>query len=236
MCLICNTDAFMISFRFDTPPVVKNLLIINGIMFLATLSFESWLIRYGALFPLGSGYFQFHQVLTHLFLHGSFLHLFFNMLVLWSFGSVLERVWGSKRFFVFYFVCGFGAAVFHQLFTLIEMQYTLSHSDVSSLGWFSEQRWAALKVLPQAMSPAIGASGAVSGLMVGFALLFPNSIILVWFIPARAKYVVLFLLAYEVFAGMFGSDDGIANWAHVGGIVIGFILGYIWKQKGYHLM
>lgn len=223
-------------FQSHIPPVVKNLLIINVIIYLAQLSFDTIMISFGGLFPFGSPYFRFHELLTHMFLHGGWMHIIFNMIVLLSFGSVLERVWKPKRFFIFYFVCGIGAGIFHQIITFIQMQSLLDQSPLLvNEGWTSALRLEALQYLPQSAIPAIGASGAITGLIAGFAVLFPNSVILVWFFPAKAKYVAMGLLAYDIFSGIWNEDSGVANWAHVGGAITGFIITYIWKKRGYHL-
>lgn len=191
----------------NLPPVVKNLLIINGLVFLAGFVFKdseiATYMAYGALWPIDSGFFRIWQPITHLFMHGGFGHIFFNMFTLWMFGRILENFWGSKRFLQFYLICGIAAAAAHLL-----------TSD----------------------SAAVGASGAIMGLMAAFAYLFPNTELFIIFIPVpiKAKYVVPGLMALDLFGGVQNNpDDNIAHWAHLGGAIAGLIIVMIWnKGKG----
>ena len=184
-----------------TTPVVLNLIIINALVFVAqmvldkTMNFTDML----ALYPYNSGLFKPYQLVTHMFAHGGFFHILFNMYALWMFGSVLERVWGPKRFLIFYLACGLGAAV-AQMF----------------IG-----------------QPAIGASGAVMGLLAAFAYLFPNTqfYILPFPFPIKAKYMVAIYAAIDLFGGLHpGATDNIAHFAHLGGLEMGFILVIIWNK------
>ncbi len=184
-----------------TTPVVLNLIIINALVFVAqmvldkTMNFTDMI----ALYPYDSGLFKPYQLVTHMFAHGGFFHILFNMYALWMFGSVLERVWGPKRFLIFYLACGLGAAV-AQMF----------------IG-----------------QPAIGASGAVMGLLAAFAYLFPNTqfYILPFPFPIKAKYMVAIYAAIDLFGGLHpGATDNIAHFAHLGGLVMGFILVIIWNK------
>lgn len=184
-----------------TTPVVLNLIIINALVFVAqmvldkTMNFTDMI----ALYPYDSGLFKPYQLVTHMFAHGGFFHILFNMYALWMFGSVLERVWGAKRFLIFYLACGLGAAV-AQMF----------------IG-----------------QPAIGASGAVMGLLAAFAYLFPNTqfYILPFPFPIKAKYMVAIYAAIDLFGGLHpGASDNIAHFAHLGGLVMGFILVIIWNK------
>jgi membrane associated rhomboid family serine protease len=189
--------------RFQqTTPVVLNLIIINAIVFFAQLILDRSLDITGlfALYPFDSGLFKPYQLVTHMFTHGGFLHILFNMYALWMFGTTLERVWGPKMFLIFYLICGLAAGV-AQLFL----------SD----------------------NPAVGASGAIMGLLAGFAYLFPNTeffIIPIPF-PIKAKYMVALYAAYDLFGGIHpGKADNIAHYAHLGGLVMGFILVIIWNK------
>ena len=184
-----------------TTPVVLNLIIINALVFVAqmvldkTMDFTNTI----ALYPYDSGLFEPYQLVTHMFAHGGFFHILFNMYALWMFGSVLERVWGPKRFLIFYLACGLGAAV-AQMFV---------------------------------GAPAIGASGAVMGLLAAFAYLFPNTefYILPFPFPIKAKYMVAIYAAIDLFGGLHpGQADNIAHFAHLGGLVMGFILVIIWNK------
>lgn len=189
----------------DMPPVVKNLLIINGLvfllkMFLANASEEYQTIyAYGALYPIQSGFFRVWQPITYMFMHGGWSHIIFNMLTLWMFGRILENFWGSKRFLQFYLLCGILAAGAH-----------LVTSDAS----------------------AVGASGAIMGLMAAFAYLFPNTELYLFFVPVplKAKYVIPGLMALDVFGIISPTNDGIAHWAHLGGALAGLIIVIIWNK------
>jgi membrane associated rhomboid family serine protease len=184
-------------------PVVLNLIIINALVFLVQMIFDGEdkiITGTLALYPYNSGLFKPYQLVSHLFTHGSLIHILFNMYALWMFGTALERAWGPKRFLIFYLVCGLGAAC-AQLFL----------SD----------------------SPAVGASGAIMGLLAGFAYLFPNTeffIIPIPF-PIKAKYMVAIYAAIDLFGGFHpGGADNIAHFAHLGGLVMGFILVLFWNK------
>lgn len=187
------------------PPIVKNLLIANVLIYLAQLYFartETPLELYGALWPLASGNFKIWQLVTHMFMHGSWFHIFFNMFTLYMFGAQLEQVWGSKRFFNFYMICGIVAGV-AQLF--------LGGDD----GY------------------AVGASGAIMGVLAAFTYLFPNTPLYLMFIPIpiKAKYAIPGLMALDLFGGISNTaGDNIAHWAHLGGAAAGFILVLLWNK------
>lgn len=209
------------------PPVVKNLLILNGLMFLATYvaqNFDIDLISLLGLHSIESEYFRPYQFVTHMFMHGGFLHIFSNMFALWMFGSKLEQVWGSKRFLFYYFFTGLGAAILHSGVTY----------------WEIEQYRAAgvgLRQLTQLINiPTVGASGAVFGVLIGFGMLFPNTKLMLLFppIPMKAKVFVFLYGAFELYAGFNSIHGGsnIAHFAHVGGMLFGFILIKYWQKKG----
>lgn len=185
------------------PTVVKNLLIINLIFFLATMVLE----RYGFLYitnmmalnPIWSGRFRVWQLVTYMFMHASFDHLFFNMFALWMFGYVLENFWGGKRFLLYYLVCGIGAGLLNLLIP----------------GW----------------SITVGASGAVYGILLAFGMMFPNERIYLYFLlPIKAKWFVIGYAAIELFEGVFRSYDGIAHFAHLGGMLFGLLLILYWRK------
>lgn len=187
-----------------TTPIVLNLIIINALVFVAqmvldkTMAFTSFL----ALYSYSNGFFEPYQLVTHMFAHGGFFHILFNMYALWMFGSVLERVWGPKKFLIFYFVCGLAAGV-AQMFAM----------DANGM--------------------AVGASGAIMGLLAAFAYLFPNTefFILPFPFPIKAKYMVAIYAAIDLFGGLHpGAADNIAHFAHLGGMVMGFILVIIWGK------
>ena len=201
----------MSQFRFTRPdalpPITKNLIIINSLVFVAQniLDTQLNLTDRFALWPIGTGYFKPYQIATHMFTHGGLFHIFFNMFSLWMFGRILENVWGPKRFLLFYFLCGIGAAAVHLL-----VQY-----------------------LTGSGGPTVGASGAVMGLFAAFGYLFPNTELYIMFIPVpvKAKWAVLGLIGLDLFMGL-GSfaGDNVARFAHLGGALTGFILVLIWNK------
>jgi membrane associated rhomboid family serine protease len=202
------------------PPIVKNLIIINVLVFVAQLIYdrEGGALTYRltnaiALYPIGTPEFKPYQIATHMFAHSSynpysqnieFFHILFNMFSLWMFGRILENVWGHKRFLLFYLVCGVGAAAAH-----LAVQYFTG-----------------------GYAAAVGASGAVMGVFVAFGYLFPNTELYFMFIPIpiKAKWVVIGFAAYDIFGGVRGGDQ-IAHFAHLGGALTGFILVLIWNKR-----
>lgn len=214
------------------PTVVKNLLIINVLFFLATIAFDVThhidLSDYLGLHYIGASDFQLFQLVTYMFMHGSFAHLFFNMFALWMFGNTLERIWGPNRFLLFYFVCGIGAGLTQELVQYIQYVTTLADYD--------NVRIAANQIVSMDtylnMLTTVGASGAVYGILLAFGMMFPNSTIYIYFaIPIKAKWFVLIYGVIELFSG-FTSVDNVAHFAHVGGMLFGLILILYWKKKG----
>lgn len=190
-----------------TPPVVKNLMILNALIWLAGFllpQVDEVLIGYGALYNVLSPNFYSWQVVTYMFLHGGFSHLFFNMFALWMFGRTLEYDLGSKRFLTYYMVCGIGAGLIQMLVCL------LTGSNV----------------------PTVGASGAVFGILLSFGMLHPNNVIMLMFppIPLKAKWFVIIYGALELMYGVRGGDS-IAHFAHLGGMLWGFLLLRYWKKQ-----
>ena len=186
-------------------PVVLNLIIINVLVYVAQMILDKTigLTEKLALFSYDSGEFEPYQLVTHMFTHSpnSIFHILFNMYALWMFGTVLERVWGPKRFLIFYLICGLAAGV---------AQMFLVHNGV-----------------------AVGASGAIMGLLAAFAYLFPNTefFILPFPFPIKAKYMVAIYAAIDLFGGIHpGAADNVAHFAHLGGMVMGFILVIIWGK------
>ncbi len=221
--------------RFELiPPVIKNLVIVNALVFFAqnvfgtnpSFNFEHLF----ALHDIRSEYFRPHQLVTHLFMHGGFDHIFFNMFALWMFGSILENLWGPKRFLIFYMACGLGAAVLHlatlyyELTPVWETFHRLPLSDQDSLRFADDFRM---------NTPTVGASGAVFGCLAAFGYLFPNSLIyLYFFFPIKAKWFVLFYGAMELWLGIRNSaGDNVAHWAHLGGAAVGLIMVIIWNKR-----
>jgi membrane associated rhomboid family serine protease len=211
----------MASFLDNIPTATKHILIINVIMFLATLVNEDFMVRTFALFYPASPLFHIWQWLTHMFMHGGVWHILFNMYALFIFGSVLERALGTRRFLIFYFICGFGAMLLHTGVEYLEAQRYLS------LGLDG----AYIRLL---RTPTLGASGAIYGVLMGFAMLYPNAILTLIFppIPLKAKWWILIFAAIELFTGITGTADGVAHFAHLGGMIFGFLLIFFWRRRG----
>ncbi len=204
--------------RFSVfPPVIKNLLIINGLFFLAGLvpATRQILVEWLALWPLGTpeivrtfagvervpGFWPW-QLITYSFLHGDFMHLLFNMFALWMFGVQIENTWGSRRFAVFFFVCVVGAAL---------SQMVVSYGDPI---------------------PTVGASGGVFGILLAFGMMFPQQPIYLYFLfPIKAKWFVIGYGLIELWAGVTGTQAGVAHFAHLGGMLFGFLLIQYWRGK-----
>ncbi len=218
--------------RFQqTTPIVLNLVIINVLVYLAQMVTGGDVEPNSAadLFALHhykSTYFQPYQIVTHMFMHGGFFHLLFNMFALWMFGSMVERVWGPKRFLIFYFICGLSAAFFQ----LGSYAYDFWQYDHRVLG---EE----LYTLYQANlrnGYTVGASGAIMGILAAFGYLFPNTemIIIPIPVPVKAKWAISGMIALDVFGGVVKvQDDNIAHFAHVGGAAVGFLLVLIWNKS-----
>lgn len=234
------------------PPVIKNLLIINGLFFVAAISLQQTfgidLNRILGLYMPGSPEFRPHQIITSMFLHSleNPSHIFFNMFTLWMFGVSLENLWGSKRFLIFYVVTGIGAALCHigvNLWETYELKQTLLASGLSAedLKLALQNDWnAAIRNYPPVLRdyylhhyiPTIGASGAVYGILMGFGMTFPNQYIYIYFLlPIKAKYLVAIFGAMELWSGLSNSASSIAHFAHLGGMVFGFFLIRYWRRN-----
>jgi len=223
----------------NMPDVVKNLLIINVIMFLATMLFQNreiYLMMELGLYYFDSPNFEPYQIVTSMFMHGGFSHLFFNMFALVMFGSQLEKLWGPKRFLIFYLVTGIGASIIHQSVQAYEVYriaetIAATSSDVAFSALDVEKLRAVYSI------PVLGASGAIFGLLLAFGMLFPNTELMLIFlpIPIKAKYFIPLLMVGELFMGVKGFEwDNIAHFAHLGGALFGFILITIWKRNRNH--
>jgi membrane associated rhomboid family serine protease len=236
-----------IRFRSYTllPPVVKNLLIINGIMFLATIVCQTRGVDLNNI--LGLHYFttqdfKIWQLVTYMFMHGNFGHIFFNMFALWIFGAALENTWGQKRFLIYYMVCGIGAGLIQLLVIGLRINSLSQSLPPDAVQMIYENGRAILYegknyigdlgVLNMTInSVTVGASGSVFGLLLAFGLLFPNSLIYVYFLlPIKAKWFVIIYGAIELFYGVTGTADGIAHFAHLGGMLFGFFLILYWNK------
>ncbi len=213
-------------FMANVPTAIKNIIIINVLVMIMTALNENFMYETFSLFYPTSPFFHWWQPVTHMFMHGGFWHLFFNMYTLYIFGSVLERVWGTRKFLVFYFVTGLGAALIHTGVEWIEMQSWLSQAAEGSAAALSSIH--ALK-----MTPTVGASGAIYGVLMGYAMLYPDSVLTLIFPPIsmKAKWFVLIFAGIELVTGMTGVGGGIAHFAHLGGLIFGYLLILYWKRN-----
>ena len=208
------------------PTAIKHIIIINVLMMLLTLMRENFMYETFALFYPTSPFFHWWQPVTHMFMHGGFWHLFFNMYTLFIFGSVLERVWGTKKFLVFYFVTGLGAALVHTGVEWIQMQSLISKAAEGSSA-------AMASIHAMKMTPTVGASGAIYGVLMGYAMLYPDSVMALVFPPIamKAKWFVLIFGAVELLTGLTETGGNIAHFAHLGGLIFGYLLIMYWRKS-----
>jgi len=256
------------------PPGVKNLMIINGLVFLFSLLLQSKyntsLNQLGGLYPIKSPNFHYYQVFTHFFLHGSTSHIFSNMFTLWMFGTMLENVWGTKRFLIYYVFTALGASVLHQLVNYAELYQfqqkimafvynpsseTFENVDINTShltekgleiynglrgqlasGFTDPQIVESGRALfmqfydMQLNIPTIGASGAVFGLLMASLMYFPNTIMFP--LPIKLKYYVIAIGCFEVYRGIVNNPgDNIAHFAHIGGMLFGYLLIKYWNRN-----
>lgn len=212
-------------FLSSWPPAVKCLIIINVLVFIMYLINKEFMIVNFALFYPTSQYFKPWQLVTYMFMHGGFWHILFNMYTLFLFGSVLERVWGSKKFLLFYFVTGLGAAACQYGVQWIEMKVYMSQLAQGSYA-------AAAAINALKMTPTVGASGAIYGLLLGYGMLYPDSVLTLIFPPIslKAKWFVLIFAVIELLTGLTGVGGNVAHFAHLGGMFFGWLLMLYWKR------
>lgn len=242
------------------PPVVKNLLIANTLFFVATWvlgnTYNIDLTNILGLHYIGSSAFKPYQLVTYMFMHGGIMHILFNMFALWMFGYTLENFWGAKRFLIFYFICGIGAGITQEV-----VQYFYLHHIEQVIQVFSNAPnssdfdtilskyfpYTVTGVTPSQYTSVlmeaynrftsemvtIGASGAIFGILLAFGMLFPNTLLYVYFaIPVKAKYFVIFYGLMELFFAVSNKPgDDVAHYAHLGGMVFGFFLIVYWRRK-----
>jgi len=228
------------------PPVVKNLLIINGIMYLATVVFETRGINLAEIFGLHfflAQDFKIWQPITYMFMHGSFGHLFFNMFALWIFGAAIENTWGQKRFLIYYFVCGIGAGLIQMLVIGLQINSLSQNLSPEVVQMVHENGKMILnegrnyvgvvgKLNLALNTVTVGASGSVFGLLLAFGMMYPNALLYVYFLlPIKAKWFVMIYGAIELIFGVTGTQDGVAHFAHLGGMLFGFFLILYWNKK-----
>ena len=255
------------------PPVVKNLIIINALMFLGTYAvgytFDINLVDYLGLHYIQSEKFNPFQFISYMFMHGGFSHIFFNMFALWMFGNVLENVWGGKRFLTYYMITGIGAALiqtfvswlgFHGIqadadtyfsapgpdafVVFVNEHFPLYYNQVSGFVSSWNQNPSDTGMIKESFSyindlislrmdiPTVGASGAIFGILLAFGMMFPNSLLYVFFaIPIKAKYFVMIYGALEIYLGFANNPgDNVAHFAHLGGMLFGFFLIRYWSK------
>ncbi len=221
----------------NLPVVTKNLLIINVLVFLASLALQPVGIDLTGLLGLHfflASDFQLYQLFTYMFMHGGFMHLFMNMFMLWMFGMVIENVWGARKFLFFYIVCGLGAGVCQELTQFVQF-YMLATEQLPSftMADVPEVARASQKLLN--LWTTVGASGSIYAVLLAFGMLFPNErmFIIPIPVPIKAKWVIAGSIAVELFSAIGTSNDGVAHLAHLGGMLFGFILIKYWRRHPY---
>jgi len=252
-------------------PTVKQLLIINIMVFVGSYFIKD-LHSLFALYNLQDSHFRIWQLITHMFMHATPAHIFFNMFALFSFGSMLEQFWGPKKFLFFYISCGLGAALMQLGINYLEVQHFLNEASSLNLSpatvkevlnatsgpdiqvileqagkidLLTQQNGSALvSAASVSQVPMVGASGAIYGLLVAFAFMFPTAEMFIIFIPIpiKAKYFVPGIIAVDLISGIYGSSifgdnaggGGVAHFAHIGGAIIGFIMMWYWKKTQFN--
>lgn len=238
----------------NIPPITRNIIILNVIVFIASFLLPQLNDTFAAYYPFSPN-FKSWQIITHMFMHGSFMHILFNMFTLFSFGPILEQSLGDKKYIILYFLSGLGAFFLFNLWNFIEVQQFVS--GLESLGLNAAEIYAKssidysgdLKInattpegqeLSQNLylalrTPMVGASGAIFGVIAAFATLYPDAKIGIMFIPipVKVKYVLPIVIIGSIYLGVSGNGGGIAHLAHVGGAIVGFILARIWRKHLY---
>ena len=237
----------------NIPPITRNIIIINIVVFILTYVLQTdMMYRYLAAFYPFSPFFHSWQIITHMFMHGSFMHILFNLMTLYSFGPVLEQVLGDKKYVLLYFVSGLGAFFLFNLWNFVEVEQI--KSSLQSLGFdlagymdgesvsfkgnsaeILEQQNLVNQLQSIISVPMVGASGAIFGVIAAFATLYPDAKIMLMFIPVpvKVKYLMPVVIIVSIYLGISGNAGGIAHLAHVGGALVGFILAKIWKKHLY---
>jgi membrane associated rhomboid family serine protease len=232
---------------------VKHLIIINVIFFLATQIYGDVMYQLFSLWFPENENFSLWQIISHMFMHGGFMHIFFNMYALWAFGSPLENSWGKKKFLFFYISAGLGATLIHTSVNYLYLNQGISALESSGIDknvimellrqgkynpvWYEFASKTTIdNMLSSFSTPAVGASGAIYGVLVAFGIAFPNSELFLMFVPVpiKAKYFIPVLIGSDLFSGVTGYSlfgAGIAHFAHVGGALFGFIMAWYWKKK-----
>lgn len=215
-----------------TTPIVLNLLIINVLVYFAQKIITGVdITEWGSLHYYKSSLFRPHQLITNMFMHdpSGYAHILFNMFTLWMFGSIMERYWGSKRFLLFYLICGIGASICIEISIPFSVSQAARSAPELANGYTLEQVVEGYKEI----YAALGASGAIMGVMAAFAYLFPNTKLYIMFIPVpiAAKYVIPGFILFDLFGGLYQfKGDNVGHFAHLGGALIGIILVIIWNK------
>lgn len=239
----------------NIPPITRNIIMINVIVFIvSSFVFPQLYVSLSGYYPFSPN-FKSWQIITHMFMHGGFMHILFNMLTLWSFGPILEQSLGEKKYLILYFVSGLGAFFLFNLWNFIEVQQIISglqrlglnaseiypKAEVGYTGSMStsattpEGQELFQKYYEALRTPMVGASGAIFGVVTAFATLYPEAKIGIMFIPVpmKVKYVMPIVIVVSIFLGISGNGGGIAHLAHVGGALVGWLLARIWKKHLY---
>jgi membrane associated rhomboid family serine protease len=230
---------------FGLPPVVKNIIMINVLMLLATYAAEKVFgvdlnSLLGLYFPKSEQFMPL-QIVTHMFMHGGFWHLLFNMYALYIFGQVLENVWGPKRFFIYYIICGLGAALTHEVVIAFQYNHLVNSISPENMQIFlnngteflNNGDMSSIQSLYNLLNtPTVGASGAIFGVLLAFGVLFPNTQLMLLLppIPIKAKYLVIGYGAIELYMAVTQPGSNIAHAAHLGGMLFGYILIKYWRK------
>lgn len=214
------------------PTITKNLIIINVLFFFGGIVAKSYgidLTDYLGLHFFMAENFNAVQLFSYMFMHGGFTHLFFNMFAVWMFGRILEQAWGPKRFLLYYILCGVGAGIIQEVVQLIQYEMQLSAYDSVNIG---------NAIIPMSeylnRMTTVGASGAVYAILLAFGMTFPNQQLFIFPlpIPIKAKYFVMGYALIELYSGFANNpNDNVAHFAHLGGMIFGFILIMYWKKK-----
>jgi membrane associated rhomboid family serine protease len=236
----------------NIPPITRNIIIINVIVFIVTSLLGDKIVEYLAAFYPFSPFFHSWQVITHMFMHGSIMHILFNMMTLFSFGPILEQTLGDKKYLILYFVSGLGAFFLFNAWNFVEVQRFsreleqlgfnvnayLSGASVEfagNTGSVLKQKELLKSLTDILTTPMVGASGAIFGVVAAFATLYPDSKIGIMFIPVpiKVKYLLPIIVVGSIYLGVSGNGGGIAHLAHVGGALVGWLLARIWKKHLY---
>ena len=219
----------------NIPTVTRNLLIINVVVFLATMLLTAMHVDLNDILGLHfilAPDFHIHQLFTYMFAHGGWSHLFFNMFALWMFGRIVESTWGARKFLFYYIVCGIGAGIFQELAQLAQF-YMLANEQISGFSLSQTMLVANANAQYLNLWTTVGASGAIYGILLAFGMLYPEERIFIFPLPVpiKAKWFVVGYAAIEVFMALSTTGDGVAHLAHLGGMVFGFFLIRYWRRN-----